>query len=337
MTKRIVDELSALTTEARNPRTLGLDSMSTREILAAMNAEDRTVPETVARAIPDIERAVELIVSCFHLGGRLIYVGAGTSGRLGVLDAAECPPTFGTEPYLVQGFIAGGKDAVFRAVEGAEDDFAQAAHDLDVCTLNEADVLVGITASRRTPYVLGALTYAKSRGAKTVLLICNEPPDEKAESGKRKAETAEPSVPRRPESDSASGFRFQVSSLDVVISVPVGPEVLTGSTRLKAGTATKLVLNMLTTASMVRLGKCYENLMVDLRQGSLKLRARARRIFMELTGSDYEWADAVLKEAGGELKTALVMHWRSVGANAARELLDAAEGNIRNVLETTKP
>lgn len=303
--KNVFDELSALTTEARNPATMRLDTMSAREILLAMNAEDRTVPEVVASALPEIEQAVEMIAHALQNGGRLIYVGAGTSGRLGVIDAAECPPTFGTDPWMVQGFIAGGHPSLIKAVEGAEDNAEQAAIDLEVCCLSNLDVVCGITASRRTPYVIGALEYAREKQCKTVFVVCNIPPDD-------------------------------CTVADVIISLPVGPEALTGSTRLKAGTATKLVLNMLTTASMVRIGKCYENLMVDLRYGSEKLRARSRRILIELTGCDYEWAGALLKEANGELKTALVMHWKNVGADRARELLEANGGIIRKVIENNE-
>ncbi|MCX6601467.1 MAG: N-acetylmuramic acid 6-phosphate etherase [bacterium] len=303
MTKSVFQELQNLTTEARNADTMRLDSMSVREILEAMNSEDRTVAEAVAQAMPQIEMAVELVVSALASGGRLIYVGAGTSGRLGILDAAECPPTFSSEPWQVQGFIAGGHGAVFRAVEGAEDDEEQAVRDIEVCCINDNDVVCGITASRRTPYVISALRHASTKSAKRVFIICNTAPEDAAEFA------------------------------DVVISVPVGAEVLTGSTRLRAGTATKLVLNMLTTAAMVRLGKCYENLMVDLKAGSQKLKARARRIFMELTGSDYEWADEVLKQASGELKTALVMHFRGVDADKARALLDESGGVIRKAMQ----
>jgi N-acetylmuramic acid 6-phosphate etherase len=303
MSKHVFDELAELGTESRNAETMALDRMSTREILEAMQHEDRTVAEIVANALPQIAQAVELVAAALASGGRLIYVGAGTSGRLGILDAAECPPTFGSEPWQVQGFIAGGKDAVFHAVEGAEDDAEQAARDLDICAVSSGDVVCGITASRRTPYVLGALKYAQTRGAKRVFIICNTPPENGGELA------------------------------DVVIAAPVGAEALTGSTRLKAGTATKMILNMLTTAAMVRIGKCYENLMVDLRAGSQKLRARARRIFIELTGSDYEWADATLNDADGELKTALVMHFRNVGAERARELLNECGGVVRRVIE----
>lgn len=195
---------------------------------------------------------------------------------------------------------------MFKAVEGAEDDEKQAVKDFEYCCINNTDVMCGVTASRRTPYVISSLKHATDRGAKRILVICNDAPSDAADLA------------------------------DVVISVPVGPEVLTGSTRLKAGTATKLVLNMLTTASMVKLGKCYENLMVDLRAGSQKLRARSRRIFMELTGSDYEWADEVLKDANGELKTALVMHFRGVDADRARELLEENGGIVRKVIQNEK-
>ena len=303
MSKSVFEELQNLTTESRNPDTMNLDAMSIREILEAMNREDRKVAEAVAAAIPDIEKAVELVVSALSSGGRLIYVGAGTSGRLGILDAAECPPTFSSEPHQVQGFISGGHGAVFKAVEGAEDDEEQAVRDIEVCCINENDVVCGITASRRTPYVISSLRFAAEKKAKRIYLICNTITDEIRDLA------------------------------DVVISVPMGPEVLTGSTRLKAGTATKLVLNMLTTTAMVRLGKCYENLMVDLRAGSQKLRARSRRIFMELTDSDYEWADTVLKQASGELKTALVMHFRGVDADKARALLEESGGVVRKVIQ----
>jgi len=248
---------------------------------------------------------------------------------LGVLDAAECPPTFGTEPWQVQGFIAGGYSALVRAVEGAEDDAQQAVRDLDLCSLCEDDVVCGITASRRTPYVISSLQYARECGSKTVFIICNEPPITPPLTGGTKG-----GVPPAGENEGGNApMGGNQVGVDVIISVPVGPEALTGSTRMKAGTATKLVLNMLTTASMVRLGKCYENLMVDLRSTSEKLKARMRRILMDLTSCDYDWADALMKEADGELKTALVMHWKNVGAERARELLDEHDGVIRKVIE----
>lgn len=304
MKEDVFKELAGLSTEARNPDTLNLDKMTTREILEAMNREDRKVPEIVAQAIPEIEVLVERIVASFQKGGRLLYIGAGTSGRLGVLDASECPPTFGTEPTSVQGFIAGGYESLRKAAEGAEDNPDGAIHDFELCCLGHDDVVVGITASRRTPYVLGGLSYAKSHGCYTALLICN----------KFDAESM--------------GYEEASTQPDVIIELPVGPEVLTGSTRLKAGTATKLALNMITTAAWVRMGKCYGNLMVDLRMGSRKLQARARRILMEITGCDYEWADELLTEAHGELKTALVMHFRGVTAEHAREVLEESGGKL---------
>ncbi len=304
MKETVFKELAGLSTEARNPDTMNLDSMTTREILEAMNREDRKVPEVVAAAIPEIEVLVEHIVSALQKGGRLLYIGAGTSGRLGVLDASECPPTFGTDPTLVQGFIAGGYESLRKAAEGAEDNPDGAIHDFELCCLGHEDVVVGITASRRTPYVLGGLSYAKKHGCYTALLICNH-------------------------FDAQSmGYEEASAQPDVIISLPVGPEVLTGSTRLKAGTATKLALNMITTAAWVRMGKCYGNLMVDLRMGSQKLQARARRILMEITGCDYEWADELLTEAHGELKTALVMHFRGVTAEHAREILEESGGKL---------
>lgn len=306
MKEDVFKELAGLTTEARNPRTMALDTMTTREILEAMNAEDRTVPEVVAQAIPQIEQVVERVTQSLQAGGRLIYIGAGTSGRLGVLDASECPPTFGTDPTQVQGFIAGGYDSLRKAAEGAEDNPDGAIHDFELCCLGHDDVVVGITASRRTPYVLGGLSYAKQRGCFTALLICNTSVD------------AGPNALAQP----------LESVADVIIELPVGPEVLTGSTRLKAGTATKLALNMITTASWVRMGKCYGNLMVDLRMGSRKLQARARRILMEITGCDYEWADELLTMANGELKTALAMHFRGVTAEHARDWLEENGGKL---------
>jgi N-acetylmuramic acid 6-phosphate etherase len=314
----IFKELAGLSSEARNPDTMNLDRMSVREILEAMNREDCKLPDILAAAIPDIERAVELVVAAFQKGGRLIYVGAGTSGRLGVLDAAECPPTFGTEPHQVIGFIAGGYGALTRAAEGKEDEFDTPARDLADCCINEEDILCGIAASRRTPYVLGALSYAGARGAKRIFLICNTPPSPPVNGGGKECSP--------PFTGGIGGVA------EVVISLPVGPEVLTGSTRLKAGTATKLALNMITTAAWVRMGKCYENLMVDLRQGSQKLQARARRILMEITGCDYAWADELLRQSSGELKTALVMHFKGLTAEHAREEISNHNGQIRKLL-----
>ncbi|WP_327099191.1 N-acetylmuramic acid 6-phosphate etherase [Nocardia vinacea] len=294
-------EIGSLTTEASNPRTSALDSMPIEELLRTMNAEDVGVASAVAQAIPEIARAVELIVAARRRGGRLIYVGAGTSGRLGMLDAVECPPTFGTDPGEVLGIIAGGPDAFLRAVEGAEDDPALAVADLSTIALTGDDVVVALAASGRTPYAVGALRYGRSVGAATVAISCN-----------RNAE--------------ASAYA------DVGIEVETGPEVLTGSTRLKAGTAQKMVCNMLSTAAMVRAGKVYGNLMVDVKPTNAKLVDRARRIVAEATGVDPATAAALLGAADGHVKTAIVMRLAGVDASAARALLHNADGQVRDAV-----
>jgi N-acetylmuramic acid 6-phosphate etherase len=301
MPEELLKELQALITEGRNPLSDRLDAMSTSEILKLINREDAKVPTAVAKVLPEVENAVEIVVGALQSGGRLFYIGAGTSGRLGVLDAAECPPTFGTDPELVQGFIAGGYGALVKAVEGAEDDAAGSHEFFQQHKFNSRDCVCGIAASKRTPFVRAGLDYAKSVGARTILVTCNPPgtTDEK---------------------------------IDAVIAPVVGPEVLTGSTRMKAGTATKLVLNMITTAAMVRLGKCYGNLMIDLRATSDKLRERARAMLMLLVGVDYAEAERVLTDAGGELKTAIVMVARGVDAQEARSQLAAAMGQLRGVV-----
>lgn len=301
MSEELMKELQSLVTEGRSPVSERLDALSTRKILETMNREDAKVAAAVAKVIPEIEKAVERIVAAFRSGGRLFHIGAGTSGRLGVLDAAECPPTFGTDPELVQGFIAGGYGALVRAVEGAEDD-SKGSHDFfKQQGLCEKDCVCGIAASKRTPFVRGGLEFAKTQGARTILVTCNPP----------------------------TGTD---DGLDVVIAPIVGPEVLTGSTRMKAGTATKLVLNMLTTASMVRMGKCYGNLMVDLRATSNKLRERVRAMLMLLTKVEYAEAERLVAAADGELKTAIVMQVCGVDAAEARTRLAAAKGQIRGVI-----
>ncbi|MBM3324389.1 MAG: N-acetylmuramic acid 6-phosphate etherase [Calditrichaeota bacterium] len=301
MPEELLKELQSLITEGRNPLSVRLDTMSTREILNTINREDAKVAAAVAKVIPEIEKAVELVVEAFLAGGRLFYIGAGTSGRLGVLDAAECPPTFGTDPELVQGFIAGGYGALVRAVEGAEDD-AEGSHDFFTQQkLNARDCVCGIAASKRTPFVRGGLDFAKTLRAKTILVTCNPP----------------------------TGTD---DGLDVVIAPVVGPEILTGSTRMKAGTATKLVLNMLTTAAMVRMGKCYGNLMIDLRATSEKLRERARAMLMLLTGVSYSDAERLLHAAGGELKTAIAMQVLQIEVREARKRLTGAGGQLRAVI-----
>jgi N-acetylmuramic acid 6-phosphate etherase len=295
----LFDQLKELTTEQRNPRTHGIDLADTARVLELMNDEDQTVASAVRHAIPDIARAVELVTAAFRAGGRLFYAGAGTSGRLGVLDAAECPPTFGVEPDLVQGIIAGGRDTVFRSREGVEDHEASGAEDVAAHGVRAGDVLVGIAASRRTPYVLGALREAARLGACTVFLRCNDGPD---------------------------------PGVDVVITVVVGPEALTGSTRLKAGTAQKMVLNMITTASMVKLGKVYENLMVDVRPNSEKLIERAKGIVMMLTGLGYEDAARAYEGAGRRVKVAVLMERLKIDAGSAEERLHDADGFLARAL-----
>ena len=287
-----------LQTEARNPASADLDELSTLQLVRLMNAEDAKVIPAVASQSEAIARAVEVIAERLRAGGRLVYVGAGTSGRLGVLDATECPPTFNATPGLVVGLIAGGPDALTQAVEGAEDRPEFAGRDLAAIALSSADVLVGIATSGRTPYVLGAVEHARGLGVFTIGISCN--------------------------SDSEI-----ISRVDLAITPVVGPEVLSGSTRLKAGTATKLVLNMLSTGAMVRLGKTFGNLMVDLRATNEKLRLRTNRIVREATGLDRSAADALLNRCGYELKTALVAHLAGVSADAARDRLRTAGGRVR--------
>jgi N-acetylmuramic acid 6-phosphate etherase len=295
----LFEQLKELTTESRNPRTRGIDRAPTAQILELMNDEDATVAAGVRRAVPEIARAVELVSASFRAGGRLFYAGAGTSGRLGILDAAECPPTFGVDPEMVQGIIAGGRDTVFRSREGVEDHESAGGEDVAAHGVGAKDVLVGIAASRRTPYVLGALKEAASRGAHTVFVRCNDGP---------------------------------APAVDVVITVVVGPEAITGSTRLKAGTAQKMVLNMITTASMVRLGKVYQNLMVDVRPNSEKLIERAKGIVMMLTGLGYEDASRVYEAAGRRVKVAVVMERMQIDADAAAGRLRDADGFLARAL-----
>jgi len=299
--KAIFRELGRLVTEQRNPRSRRLDRLTTPQALRLMNREDQRVPRAVAREIPRIAKAVDLIVERLSDGGRLFYVGAGTSGRLGVLDAAECPPTFGTPRTLVQGIIAGGRRALVRSIEGAEDDARAAAAALKRRRVGRKDVVVGIMASRRTPYALGAIAYGRKVGAATIAVTANP----------------------------ASGTPI---SCDVIIAPRVGPEILTGSTRLKAGTAQKLVLNMLSTGTMIRLGKIYENLMVDLRTASRKLEERTKRVLMHATGARYEETAKWLKQAGGSLKVAIVMRRAGVGRAEAVRRLKEAQGWVRRAI-----
>lgn len=275
--------------------------MSSKEIVVLMSREDQKVPAAVAHEIPAIARAVDAIVTRMKLGGRLIYVGAGTSGRLGVLDASECPPTFGTSPQLVRALIAGGRKAVTEPVEGAEDSKANARRDLKQIRLTKNDSVVGLAASGTTPYVLSAIAYAKRHGALTIAVTAN-----------RKSSLAKTAL--------------------IAIAPDVGPEVLTGSTRLKAGTAQKMVLNMLSTATMVRLGHAYQNLMIDLTKTNRKLRDRAKRILMEATGKSVSEAEQALRRSKHNLRVALIMLKRRITAERARKTLEAAGGDLRRAL-----
>ena len=294
-------------TERRNPRTAEIDLASPAEIVDLINAEDATVAAAVATQRDAIARAIELAEATFRAGGRLIYAGAGTSGRLGVLDAAECPPTFGTDPSMVQALIAGGPPALTRAQEGAEDRPEQAALDIDALEAGAGDLVIGIAASGTTPYVRAALERARDRGARTGIVACSPPPDE------------------------------LLRIVDVAIVPLTGPEVVTGSTRMKAGTATKLVLNTLTTGAMIPPGNTWGNLMVDLRATNEKLRDRSERIVMEVCGIDRAAARAVLDRAYGRVKTAIVMQKRSVEAEEADRLLADAGGIIRRVVREAPP
>jgi N-acetylmuramic acid 6-phosphate etherase len=296
--KELFNELEGLSTEQRNHRTLGIDGMSTRDILQRINSEDRKVATAVRKELGNIAKAVGLVVDSLRNGGRLIYVGAGTSGRLGILDAAECPPTYGTDPEIIQGIIAGGKRAVFGSVEGAEDHANDGKRAMDRKRVSSKDVVCGIAASRRTPFVVAAVQRAKERGAKTIYITTNA---------------------RR-------NLRMEV---DAAICPVVGPEVIMGSTRMKSGTAQKLVLNMITTTTMIRLGKVYGNMMVDLRMKSRKLEERAKRVLMIATGASYETAERTLRRAGGHVKTAIVMLKAKVSARQARKHLVEANGFVR--------
>lgn len=300
--RELMTELEQLVSEGRNPTTMGIDLMSTTDILRTINNEDRTVPYAVEKVIPQIAQAVDAIVAGFGRGGRLIYVGAGTSGRLGVLDASECPPTFGVTADMVVGLIAGGPEALMRATEGAEDRAEDGATDLRALAVSDRDVVVGIAVSGRTPYVVGALRLAQQLGAVTVALSCNP-------------------------TSTIAGIA------DIAISPVVGPEVLTGSTRLKSGTAQKLVLNMLTTASMIRIGKSYQNLMVDLHASNEKLLARAVRIVMEVTSCTAQEAQRVLERTGNDVKLAILVAMTGMEVEAARDALSASGGFLRRAIE----
>ncbi|MHC8517694.1 N-acetylmuramic acid 6-phosphate etherase [Sporosarcina sp. ITBMC105] len=297
-----MEKLPFLLTEQSNVKTTRLDEMSIREILTTMNEEDETIALAVRQVLPQIEKAVEEVANAFKVGGRLIYVGAGTSGRIGVMDAVECPPTFSTPPEQVQAVLAGGAGAMYVAVEGAEDDAMLGAKDLEALRVNEKDVILGIAASGRTPYVKGALLYAQSCGAVTVSLSSNE--------------------------------RAIISECaDIPIEVLTGPEILTGSTRLKAATAHKMVLNMISTTAMIKNGKVYKNLMVDLHASNYKLRERAKKMVCTLTDIGYEQAEAVLEETDYNVKVAVVMILAETTKERARQLLLESDGFVGKALK----
>ncbi|GEA50639.1 N-acetylmuramic acid 6-phosphate etherase 2 [Vibrio inusitatus NBRC 102082] len=294
----LINSLSKLVSENRNPETMNIDTLSYLDIVEKMNQADAEVPKAIQKELPYIAKAVEHICEAFQQSGRLIYLGAGTSGRLGVLDASECPPTFSVDDTVVIGLIAGGKEAMFRAQEGAEDSLTLAEQDLKQLGLTDKDVVVGIAASGRTPYVIGALSYANAIGAYTISLSCN------------------------PDSDIASLAKIAISPV-------VGPEVLTGSTRLKAGTAQKLVLNMLSTASMIKVGKAYQNLMVDVKPSNEKLNARAVRIIMQATECSEQEAENVLFSSGMQVKLAIMMQLTGQNRQQAELQLEKQKGFIR--------
>ena len=302
MAENLLQTLSTLITEQRNSNSMHVDSLSALEIVQLMNEEDKQVPLAIEKCLPQIAQTVECIVAAFQQGGRLVYIGAGTSGRLGVLDASECPPTFGVSPEMVKGIIAGGERALRHPIEGAEDSKTQAVVDLQTIHFSSQDVLVGIAASGRTPYVIGALEYAKSLGSVTVSIASN------------------------PNSAMAN-------IVDIAIDTVVGPEVLTGSSRLKSGTAQKLVLNMLTTASMILMGKCYQNLMVDVQASNEKLKARAIRIVMQATDCDKALAEETLKQADQNAKLAIMMILSGLDRAQAEALLEKHQGKLQLTLK----
>ncbi|MFO7846823.1 MAG: N-acetylmuramic acid 6-phosphate etherase [Balneolaceae bacterium] len=301
--RTLFNQLSTLLTEQRNPDTDTIDLANSFEIVSAINYEDKKVAERVEKKLPVIAEAVEMVASKIKEGGRLLYFGAGTSGRLGVLDAAECPPTFGTDPELVQGFIAGGKEAMYVAQEGAEDSENEGRGEAVALNVSDKDVVVGLAASGRTPYVHGVIKEAKERGAITALIT------------------------------TVSADQVDLASeVDFMIDIPVGPEVVMGSTRMKSGTAQKMVLNMLSTGAMIRLGKVYENVMVDLQLTNKKLEERAKRIVMMLTECSYERAEVVLDKADGHVKTAITMILTGLSKEDARKKLQEHDGFVRAAL-----
>lgn len=303
MNQTLLNSLSQMMTEQRNSRSLNIDCMTAIDIVQLINQEDLLVAKAVEKCLPHIAEAVEKIEYAFTNGGRLVYIGAGTSGRLGVLDASECPPTYGVPPEMVVGIIAGGERALRHPIEGAEDNREQGKADLQAVDFCEKDVLVGIAASGRTPYVIGALEYANSLGAITVSIASN-----------------------------AGCAMSQIA--DIAIETVVGAEILTGSSRMKSGTAQKLVLNMLTTASMIRIGKCYQNLMVDVQASNEKLKARAVKIVMEATDCTKEMAETTLLQAGNHAKLAILMILSNVDKSQAEKMLAENQGKLRQALQS---
>lgn len=295
-------DLTNLTTETRNKDTINLDRMTSIEIATIMNKEDEKIIKSIRDALPKIAEVIDMCTETLKGGGRIIYMGAGTSGRLGLLDAVECPPTFGVSSDLVIGLIAGGQSAFVKAVEGAEDSKSLGVDELKELNLTNKDIVIGLAASGRTPYAIHGLKYAREIGCKTAVVVCN-----------KNSEMAKCS--------------------DLAIELVVGPEVLTGSTRLKAGTAQKMVLNMISTGSMVGIGKAYENLMVDVMQTNEKLVVRAENIVIEATATDRETAKKALKEANGKVKTAIIMILLKCNYNEAEKRLEKAEGHVRYALE----
>ncbi len=299
--KELMETLSKLATEQINPDTIDIDELSPLEIITKINAEDKKVALVVEKALPQIAQAAQMAADTLKNDGRIIYIGAGTSGRLGVLDAAECPPTFGADPEQVVGIICGGYETLILSKEGVEDDTAQAVEDLKKVSLNKNDMLIGIAASVRTPYTQAGLAYAISIGCKTAFIVCNV----------------------------ANNLKIKP---DVIITLPVGPEVITGSTRMKSGTAQKMTLNMITTTAMVLLGKTYGNMMVDLQARSEKLAARSRKMLIEFLDIDYDEADMLLASSDGSVKTAIVMKKLSIDKTEAEQKLKDADGFLKRVI-----
>lgn len=305
----LFEQLASLSTEARNPRTADIDRLPARDIIQRLHEEDRTVADAVGLVLDDVTAAAEAVAAAIRTGGRLIYVGAGTSGRLGILDASECPPTYGTDPATIVGVIAGGPAAVFRSQEGAEDRPADGAAAMADLGVSSSDVICGIAASGRTPYVIGALHEAGNRGATTVMVATN----------------------------ARDAVGAMVPFVDILICAVVGPEAITGSTRMKSGTAQKMILNMITTTAMVLLGKTFGNVMVDLQPTNEKLRLRAQRTVMDATACTHDEAIRALDQAHDHVKTAIVMVRRSCSADEARALLDLAGGRVAAALDLPAP